>query len=327
MRGSIIVPVLIILVLLAYVAAEVGRDLASDHGGATFLRGALAAGWVLDDAEELAMRTLAADSSDVDHPHETWNAFGDELTKFNSSEGGQMGGVIVDMTGLFPINRLNSRHEAKSSNRRQYEVVFLRLLKGVQDAYGVEGDPKKYVDSLRFWMGDPVAPRNDDAYYHSQEPPYERPKRDVAYPQELALVYWEGVEEEDVRKIVLGDDGNLGLADFVTTWGSGKINMNTAPEAIVRAVCPDENKATAYWDAVREYRRGEQNDFGAPWYLPLADSIQMPRGVLPTYCLTVKSDAFALRLECRLGGLVRKQLTIVERDGKGQPVQVFRQSY
>lgn len=330
MRGSVIVPVLIIIVLLAFVAAETGKSLTTDHGGAAYLRGALAAAWPMDDAEHLAIRTLAADyvaTPDVDHFYDVWTDYSKDLGALSASGSARLEGGIVDMEGLFPINRLHSKLEPKSAQRKQYEAVFLRLLQGVQDAYDVSGDPRKFVDSLRYWMGDPIAPRNDSKVYEGREPPYERPKRLLAYPQELALVYWEGVEQADVRKVMLGEGGNPGLANFITTWGTGKINMNTAPEPIVRAVCPDLGKTDPYWQAVKAYRAGEGNDFGKTWYLDLATSLKIAKNDMPSHCLGLSSSAFALDVECFMGGVVRRHYAVMLRGTKGEVKTVFRQSY
>ena len=330
MRGSVIVPVLIILVLLAFVAAETGKSLTSDYGGAAYMRGAFAAGWPLDDAEQIAIRTLEADaaiSSAVDHPFESWNKLSDDLDVISASSAARLEGYITDMGGLFPINRLNSKLEPKTLYRKQYEAIFLRLLTGVQQAYGVEGDPQKFLDSFRYWIGDPIAPRDDGDVYGDYDPPYERPNRVLTYPQELALVYWEDVDESDVRKVMLGEGGHPGVANFVTTWGEGKINMNTAPEAIVRAVCPINDKAEAYWTAVKAYRSVENNEFGKTWYLDLASNLNMAEGLMPKYCLWFNSSAFAIHLRCDLGGMVRRQVAIVTRESDSTTDVVFRQSY
>lgn len=330
MRGSVIIPVLIVLVLLAFVAAETGRSLTTDYGGAAYMRGAFAAGWPLDDAEYIAIRTLEADgliNPDVDTPFEAWNKLSDDLDVISASGSARLEGGITDLGGLFPINRLNSRLEPKTSNRIQYEAIFLRLLNGLQQAYGVDGDPQKFLDSLRYWIGDPIAPRNDEDVYGEHDPPYERPRRLLAYPQELALVHWEGVDEKDVRKLMLGEDGHPGLANFVTTWGGGKINMNTAPEAIVRAVCPVSDKADPYWAAVKLYRSAESNDFGKTWYLDLAEGLKMDKTSMPSHCLWLNSSAYAIHLRCYIGGMVRRQLTIVTRRADSTTDVVFRQSY
>lgn len=82
MRGSVIVPVLIVLMLLAFLAAEVGRDLTTDYAGAAYLRETLGASWALDDAEDVARRLLEQDlalGSATDNRHEVWGDFQDEL--------------------------------------------------------------------------------------------------------------------------------------------------------------------------------------------------------------------------------------------------------
>lgn len=330
-RGSVIVPVLIVLVLLAYLAAEVGKDLAADYGGGAYMRGALASGGLLDAAEALGLRALARDAAGavkVDSYLESWAEFGKDLDKLESADGPDLSGHIIDMCGLFPVNMLLSDNSPKAAVRDQYDVVFLRLLKGLQDVYRVEGDPKVFLNSLRYWMGDITATTDDGDWYGRQDPPYERPERGLLYPAELLLVHWEDVEDEDFRKVMLGVGEGPGLVDLVTVWGQGRINMNTAPEPIVRAVCPDSGKARVYWARVLKYRSARSSNLAQPeWYVKEAKAAGIKPEGFPEDCLGVTSDVFAVHVQSRQGATVRRQMSVVVRgDDKEQNV-VFRQSY
>lgn len=330
-RGSIIVPVLIILVLLAYVAAEVGRDLATDYGGAAYLKGALGSGWLLDDAEQHGVDLLLADlrrKSKADHYNEDWAAFGDDVALLQSADGPELSGAIEDMDGLFPISSLYSKNVPNQAERRQYDGIFVRLVGGLKDAYGVgEGDPKDLLEAIRSWMGDVTATRNDEQWYEDQPGSYEPPERELLYPAELLLVRWEDVEGDDFRKVMLGHGGGPGLVDLVTMWGSGKINMNTAPEPIVRAVSPDSGKAAAYWNKVSRYRASDKNDLSKRWYEDIAQSVKLSMDRFPADALDVSSTAFRIRVRARTGGTVRRQLAVVLRSLEGEAEIAFRQSY
>ena len=106
-RGSILVPVLIVLVLLAYLATEVSRELAADYGGSAYLRSVVEPGGLLDDAENHAVRLLQADQAlktKTDNYHESWAKLAEDLADLSSDDGPQMDGEIMDLCGLFPVN-------------------------------------------------------------------------------------------------------------------------------------------------------------------------------------------------------------------------------
>ena len=254
-RGSIIVPVLIVLVLLAYLATEVSRELASDYGGSAYLRTTVEPGGLLDNAENHAERMLQADlrsGAKTDNYYENWGELGEDLARMSSDDGPQLSGDIVDMCGLFPVNSLLPEATPDTASLRKYEAVFLRLVQGLMDAYDVEGDPRALLESLRYWRGDPTAPRNDGNWYADQPGNYERPARAMLYPYELMLVRWEDVEDEGRRKVLLGSGGGPGLVDLVTTWGRGTINMNTAAR-----------HRPSSWPCGRS--RARQRPSGRPW--------------------------------------------------------------
>lgn len=329
-RGSVLVPVLVVLVLISYLAVEVARDLTTDYASASYIRGALDSAWLMDDAEELAARVLVLDAAKpnhVDYPLESWGLFQDELDLFMGGSNVEMTGAITDEQGLFPLNALVSTSAQQAVKYEQFGVVFMRLVQGFADAYGVDGEPKDFLDSVRYWMGDIRIWSDDDDWYGSHEPPYERPGRPMRTPMELLLVHWKDVSEEDKRKVLLGVDGNPGLVDVVTTWGRDVINMNTAVQPVVMAMLDDGGKRLDYWTQVRNYRLGAENPFDGTWYVDLAKTVGADLTQFPAQCLGVQSSAFSLRLTCQAGGTTRRLYTVFERYNNGDIRVVFRQSY
>jgi hypothetical protein len=56
-----------------------------------------------------------------------------------------------------------------------------------------------------------------------------------------------------------GDDRHVGLVDMLTVWGGGKVNLNTAPEAVLRNV-PDLNRSVI--QGIIDYRQGQDGILG-----------------------------------------------------------------
>ena len=90
-------------------------------------------------------------------------------------------------------------------------------------------DAAALVDSVIDWIDadDQVRPEGaEDNYYRGLDPPVVIPNRPFLSPGELALV--KGFDHD----LLYGREDVPGLLQFVTTWGDGRVNINTAdPEA------------------------------------------------------------------------------------------------
>lgn len=126
-----------------------------------------------------------------------------------------------------------------------------------------------------------------------------------------------------------------GLAAYLTTWGSGKINVNTAPVPVLAAV-PGLTPPQAA--AIVQYRHGDDAQAGTAddrYFHGLTEVAQLPglAGVALEQALevlTVEPTTFRVVVTGRVEGPdgavpIHRQLAIVDRSARPARVQYWRQ--
>ena len=151
-------------------------------------------------------------------------------------EEGDVRVTISDLSGRFPLNRLVPFGTADTINDSEaFRKVLFRLLTGGDFAVEDEIEAQIIVDSLTDWLDgndDPLPYGAENSYYLDLEEA--RPARNgpVEFIDELLQV--RGM----TREVLYGNDEKKGLAEYITNYGIDKININTAPVALLRALTP-----------------------------------------------------------------------------------------
>lgn len=328
--GSVLIPVMMIMLLLAYLGLRVSREIAVDYAGAAYLRSTVEAGDALDYGEFVARNVLLDDlqaSTAVDSLLEDWANPEEAFKKATEALAlGELGGGITDEQGLLPINQMRVMAARDEKAAKGYQYIFLVLTQTLMDRYGVEGDPQKLLRSVLYWIGDKVDGGGDDGWYGGQDSPYARGKDFFTSPDELALVRFEDVEPEDWHRILFGENGGPGLADYISVWSQGPINMNTAPEAIVRAIAGGGARGTTYWIDVRDYRTNERHALNGSWHLARARALKLDMAKFPSSSLGTTSKTFRVQLLYRTGPSVIHRLCVMQR-GYSVMTTLFRVQY
>lgn len=110
--------------------------------------------------------------------------------------------------------------------------TLIRLLEGVGIASGAERDI--VADSILDWIDEDSLHRlngAEDNYYRGLTPSYGAKNGPMDSIEELRLV--RGVTPEIYQL----------LAPYLTVWGSGKVNINTADETLLQLLFPDQAQA------------------------------------------------------------------------------------
>ncbi len=129
-------------------------------------------------------------------------------------------------------------------------------------------------------------------------------------------------------------DELLNIQRLMTVWGSGKININTAPKEVL-ATLPGINTEQA--ETIVRYRRGPdgldgtEDDQPFPSLDPLRDLLSIDNTVWPAFLqfATVESTAFSFRSEGRIGRQPLAPATatiqaVVERQGNTIEVKYWK---
>ena len=315
--GAVLVIVLLVLAAASFLIMESAMSLRVDYANAATSRVSTSGGNLLLSgytvAAELLLEDVRVKGDKEDHRFDVWNNLPKMLESFSDAlQSGDLSGSITPENSLISLKPLGST----TNEAKQMGEVFVRLLTGLCSAHKIEADPRKYLASIKVWAGAKDT-LGDADWYQSRDMGYEIPKGAFNSPDELALVRWDGVEPEDVRKIYYGANGIPGLREFVTVWGNGKINMNTAPDEILAALIPQSDLRKPFVTAVREYRNNGANQFSTPWYNIIAVALGVDMAAFPEKILDVKSKAFRISLTARVGSGRISSTTVVDRSDKG----------
>ncbi len=110
------------------------------------------------------------------------------------------------------------------------DIVLRRLLK-----YADVPDDKLQViiDSFRDWLDPDDLHRPSGAekeYYEGLPTPYRPKNGPLSVPEELMLI------KEFKKDYFYGSDERKGIKDLITTFGSGKLNINTVPKEVMEVL-------------------------------------------------------------------------------------------
>ena len=189
-----------------------------------------------------ALGVLARDNNGYDSLNESWSNYSAELYGVNLFRGIKVG------EGAFTVSYVYDEDIFTGTKQIFYgmkdEERKINVNKAAQDVLeSIPGITPQIASSIRAWRGDadasPDVILNDDAYYQGLAHPYKRKGKPFDCWEELALV--RGITED----ILYGKDldGNnkidineTGLTQYITVYGDGLVNVNTAGVTVLRAL-------------------------------------------------------------------------------------------
>jgi general secretion pathway protein K len=164
---------------------------------------------------------------------------------------------IEDEQGKIPLNKLVTG----STVNADIKDVLLRLLR--EPEFGLqERRASEIVDAIIDWVDDNeeiTGMGAESSYYASLSKPYAAKNKALDCIEELLMV--KGITNE----LFAGTKEKPALAQFVTIYGTGAININTAPKMVLRALSPDISVELA--DKMDNFRRNKSNNLSSvDWY-------------------------------------------------------------
>ncbi len=268
------------------------------------------AGAIARSGVHIALAALYEDGrqGEIDTLKEPW-AKAQAVAFYSGSlfEEGRCDLVISDLCGRININRLldsTGRHDPKQ------RAVLERLLH--HKVFSIDNQSvSDLLDALTDWLDedDQVAGFGaENSYYLSLGEPYQCKNGPMDSLEELLLV--RGMTKE----LYYGTSERPALASFLTIYGDGRININTAPQEVLYALSDQMDIEAA--ERMARYRAGEGNDLGEiTWYKNVPG---MSHVVLDTAVIKLSSDSF----EVTSAGIMdkfKKTLTASVRRIQTQP--------
>ena len=242
-RGIALLICLLVMAILTVVVLELSYEVQVDAALAGNSFNALEAEYAARSGVSFCMAMLREDAeNDLALPPESRT---DDLTEpwVAGFEPQQVGRAIVaarisDEDGKFNINRVVDKKKPTQADPQS--VGQLKQLLTELDIIG-DADPGELSDPVCDWVDPDSVTRHGGAergYYEQLPIPYACKNKWLDSIEELALVKGFTPDMISGRRITSADEFVPGLAEFLTVFGGveGRININTAPEPVIRAV-------------------------------------------------------------------------------------------
>ncbi|MBW2630659.1 MAG: general secretion pathway protein GspK [Deltaproteobacteria bacterium] len=297
--------ILVILMISIIVAITLQLNMASRSGiyEAANLGDGIRAACVAKSGFCMGEALLSEDKNDLDSLNENWAEA--ELLSAGSGalfDTGHFGLHIEDESGRIPINKLVDGTEYNDKIKGLL-TGFLSLPKFGLD----EQQVRDIVDAVKDWIDEDDETTGfgaEDIYYGGLENPYACKNAPLDCIEELLMV--KGITEN----LYYGTDEIPGIAEYFTLYGKGAININTAPNLILRALS-DEITDEMTFD-MDEFRRNEENNLLEPaWYknIPGMTGITIDPGLI-----TTQSNIFRITSTGYLNDINRRVVGVIERN-------------
>ncbi len=330
-KGAVLILVLIIISSTMVMMLEATRFLSIEYSGSAWQRSGTVCRQLLYSGTFLAQRTIETDSSldtavsapkkEENTSSETmeeglplftdWTFFEEDLKAFSDDEllSGKLSGFIENEDGRLSLNALYNTEHAKELGE-----VFVRIFENLSYIHKIPPvDGEAFLQSIRVWMGAKDT-ELESQWYSNRPVPYTMPKKKFNTVEELLLVRWPGVSTKHKELLFYGNETIPGLKDILTVWGEGKINMNTAPKALLYCIVAEEHLRARYADRVYEYRLMETPD-KAGWYKEIAEEMDVDINEFPAKALTNAGSTYRVHLTATAGvGKLHMQAIIAKKN-------------
>ena len=249
------------------------------------------------------MGLLSEDRGDADTLNEAWaRTEGLREQSKDYFDGGHLELIIEDESGKININRLVQGNEFNPG----VKGALSRLLS--QPAFKLQGqEVEDILNAIKDWIDpDSVVTANgaENAYYQGLGKSTTVRNGPMESIDELLLV--RGISPELYR----GTPERPGLARFLTVYGEGSVNINTAPKEVLRALAPSITEDAA--NRMDDYRKNPANSLTDPsWYRRVAG---LNNTAIDAVTLVTRSEHFQLASTGHLGTMKRTIRGIVKRD-------------
>jgi len=300
--------ILVILMISVIVAITLQLNMASRSGiyEAANLGDGIRAACIAKSGFCMGETLLSKDKNDLDSLNEDWAEA--ELLSAGSGilfDTGHFRLHIGDESGKIPINNL--------VNGTEYNNKIKDLLTGFLSLSEFDLDEQQVrdiVDAVKDWIDEDDETTGfgaENIYYEGLENPYACKNAPLDCIEELLMV--KGITEN----LYYGTDETPGIAEYFTLYGKGAININTAPNLILKALSDEITNEMVY--DMDEFRRNEENNLLDPaWYknIPGMTGITIDPGLI-----TVQSNIFRITSTGYLNDIGKRISGVIERNSGG----------
>ena len=219
---------------------------------------------------------------------------------------------IEDESGKIPINSLTKENQQYNDGIKKLLTRFLSLPEFDLD----EQQVRDIVDAIKDWMDEDDEVTGfgaENMYYRGLEEPYACKNGPLDCIEELLMI--KGITEN----LYYGTNETPGIAKYLTLHGAGKININTTPNLILKALSDEiTDEMVSNMD---EFRSDEENNLSEPgWYKKVAG---MSGITIKPELISTKSNTFRITSTGYLNSISRTVIGVIERHSDGKAVKIL----
>jgi general secretion pathway protein K len=311
-RGVALIIVLLMVSIIVALTIQFNRDTRSEVYGAANVSDGIRLRYIAESGFYAGEALLLADKTSFDGLTEPWA--NTEMIALKSEEffdNGAFKLAIQDEGGKIPINSLVNGNTYNPLIRD----LLLRLLTGPH--FRLEQRRAEDLrDAIKDWIDadDEVTGGGaEGAYYAGLAKPYASKNAPIDCIEELLMV--KGV----TRELFYGMGESPGLVQCMTVFGDGRININTAPRPVLRALATEMADGELEW--LDRYRRDARNDLAeAGWHqrIPRASGIN----ILPQL-IKINSEIFQITAVGLQGRMTGRITAVVQRQADRRKIKLL----
>ena len=301
-RGFALILTILIISLIVVLTLEFNSNMRTHLHSAANLRDGIRLANIAKSGLEYAVAVLFEDAqeTDFDTLNEIW-ADPKALSSNSSSmfEEGRFKIGIFDHSGKIQINQLVDSSEQKA--------LFSRFLSQEEFDLDTE-DVDNLIDAITDWIDsdDEVTGFGaENTYYQSLPEPYSCKNGPLDFLEDLLLV--RGIS----RELYYGKDEKEGISKYLTVYGDGKININTADTEVLMSLSDEIDREMA--ENMIAYRNDKENDLhNSTWYNKVSG---MSHVTIDPALVTTSSSWFEIESKGLREAMRRQVTAMVKREG------------
>ncbi|MCK4648962.1 type II secretion system minor pseudopilin GspK [bacterium] len=304
-QGMALILTLVVITILAVLVLEFNYFMRVEAEISGNYRDSLKAYYLANSGVNFAYLLLRDDEDlSCDYLEEDWALAKSPL----AMEEGAVTFQIIDECGKINVNSLLGK---KGKINEKKKAVLERLFEILEIDRGL-------VDVICDWIDKDDETRDfgvEDSYYSNLENPYPCKNSPLNTVDELFLL------QDFNDEVFYGEEKERGSLDFyLTVYGDGKVNINTAPSIVLQSLHPDIDASLAR--EIVEYRKDTP-------FKKITDLKEIPgiderlyNEISPH--ITIKSNFFSISSQGALGEARRRIKTILQREGKNLKIKYWR---
>ncbi|MFB3926697.1 MAG: general secretion pathway protein GspK [Syntrophales bacterium] len=299
-RGIALIVVLLIISVVVAATLELNASSRSEIYEAANFRDQIRALYLAKSGFYCAQGVLSENTSTYDTLGGKW-AKADLISAQSAAlfDDGCFTVSVEDESGKIPVHKLVVNGKDYNTEIRDVLINFLS-----QPEFRLQtGQAAAIVDAIKDWIDTDSELTGGEK--GQKEPPFSK-NAPLDSIEELLMV--KGIS----RDLFYGKDGVPGIAQYLTIFGDGRININTAPKLVLKSLSREITDDVA--NRMDSYRRSDRNELSGPdWYRKITGLSGLN---IPSSLTTTRSRVFRITSVGLQNGLSKTVTGVVERGEK-----------